>query len=73
MYIRVHIKASIQILQHLRQNGQRTTGENDEGRCQDCEKGCKDRKERGGKAEEHEEHEEIVQGDEGQANLIVKK
>tara|TARA_B110001469_G_C9524822_1_gene261096 strand:- start:131 stop:325 length:195 start_codon:yes stop_codon:yes gene_type:complete len=64
MYIRVHIKASIQILQHLRQNGEGCTDAVDERRCQECEKGCKGRKEGLAQAEDLEK---VHEGDEGQA------
>ena len=67
MYIRAHIKASIQIKQHLRQNGSRCrqNGQGsadavDERRCQGSEKGCKTKE-----AAAH--HESDLEGDEGQA------
>ena len=71
MYIRVHIKASIQILQHLRQNGEGCTDEVDERRCQECEKGCKGRKE-GGLAQA-EVLEKFMKATKARHNLIVKK
>ena len=67
LYIHIHVhsnfKASIQILQHLRQNGQWCTKEH-EGRCQEGEKGSEANQEACRRAEINEE---VLEGYEGQA------